>query len=124
MAIATAVPTLDAEDVEDLAEAPDHEVEATEAEILDQATAARTIDELKAEIATLGRLEALASAVRRSGEDQQWRELAGGLSVIFTPAAIANQVAEEPAPYGAGTIPPPHLHRTRSSSSSPSTVTP
>src|SRR2546427_266997 len=107
MAIATAVPTLDAEDVEDLEEAPDHEVETAEAEILDQATAARTIDELKAEIATLGRLEALAGAVRRSGEDRKWRELAGLLSVIFTPAAIAHQVTEEPAPYGAGTISPP-----------------
>jgi hypothetical protein len=40
MAIGMAVPTLDAEDVEDLEEAPDHEVEAAEAEILDQATAA------------------------------------------------------------------------------------
>jgi hypothetical protein len=98
---------LDAEDVEDLEEAPDHEVEAAEAESLDQAAAARTIDELKAEIATLGRLEALAGAVRRSGEDRKWRELAGLLSVIFTPAAIANQVAEAPAPYGAGPIPPP-----------------
>src|SRR5467141_1231308 len=88
MAIATAMPTLDAEDVDDLEEAPDHAVEAAEAEILDQATAARTIDELKAEIATLGRLEALAGAVRRSGEDRKWRELAGVLSVIFTPAAI------------------------------------
>ena len=107
MAIATAAPTLDDEDVEDLEEAPDDEVEAAEAEILDQATAARTIDELKAEIATLGRLETLAGAVRRSGEDRKWRELAGLLSVIFTPAAIANQVAEDPAPYGAGTISPP-----------------
>jgi superfamily II DNA or RNA helicase len=106
-AMATAVPTLDDEDVEDLDEAPDHEVAAAEEEILDQATAARTIDELNAEIATLGRLEALAGAVRRSGEDRKWRELAGLLSVIFTPAAIANQVAEDPAPYGAGTIPPP-----------------
>src|SRR6266487_1814076 len=107
MAIATAVPTLDSEDVEDLEEAPDIEVEAAEAEILDQATAARTINELQAEIATLGRLEALAGAVRRSGEDRKWRELAGLLSVIFTPAAIANQVAEEPVMYGAGTLPPP-----------------
>jgi SNF2 family DNA or RNA helicase len=107
MTIATAVPTLDAEDVEDLEEAPDHEVEAAEAEILDQATAARTIDELKAEIATLGRLEALAGAVRRSGKDRKWRELAGLLSVIFTPAALANQVAEDPALYCGGTIPPP-----------------
>ena len=45
--------------------------------------------------------------MRRSGEDRKWRELAGLLSVIFTPAAIANQVAEDPAPYGAGAIPPP-----------------
>src|SRR5712692_2125132 len=107
MAIATAVPTLDAEDVEDLEEAPDIEVEAAEAEILDQATAARTIDELKAELATLGRLEALAGVVRRSGEDRKWRELAGLLSAIFTPAAIAHQVVADPALYGAGTIPPP-----------------
>ncbi len=107
MAIATAVPTLDSEDVEDLEEAPDIEVEAAEAEILDQATAARTINELQAELATLGRLEAPAGVVRRSGEDRKWRELAGLLSVIFTPAAIANQVAEEPVMYGAGTLPPP-----------------
>jgi len=107
MAITMAVPTLDAEDVEDLEEAPDHEVATAEAEVLDQATAVRTIDELQAEIATLGRLEALAGAVRRSGADRKWRELAGLLGVIFTPAAIANQVAEDPAPYGAGTLPPP-----------------
>ena len=106
-ALATATPMLDADDVEDLEEAPDHEVEATEEEILDQATAARTIGELKAEIATLGRLEALADGVRHGGEDRKWRELAGLLSEIFTPAAIANRVAEESVPYGAGNIPPP-----------------
>src|SRR2546426_926674 len=105
--MATAAPTLDEEDVEDLEEAPDHEVEAAEAEILDQATAARTIDELKAEIATLGRLEALASAVRRSGEDRKWRELAGLLSVIFTPAASATEVAEDAVLSRGDTLPPP-----------------
>jgi superfamily II DNA or RNA helicase len=77
---------LDAEDVEDLEEAPDSEVEAVEEEILDQATAARTIVELKAEIETLGRLEALALSVRRSGEDRKWRELANLLSEIFSSA--------------------------------------
>ncbi len=81
-------PTLDAEDVEDLEEAPDNEVEAAEEEILDQATAARTIAELKAEIETLTRLEALAQAMRRSGEDKKWRELAGLFGEIFTPAAL------------------------------------
>jgi hypothetical protein len=63
-AIAAATPALDTEDPED---APDNEVEEAEEEILDQGTAARTIDELKAEIATLDRLEWLALAVRRSG---------------------------------------------------------
>ena len=40
-------PALDAEDVEDLEDAPDNEVEAAEEQILDQATAARTIAELQ-----------------------------------------------------------------------------
>src|SRR6185437_11452318 len=48
-----ATPTLDEDDIEDLDEAPDNELEAAEEEILDQATAARTIAELKAEIQTL-----------------------------------------------------------------------
>jgi hypothetical protein len=52
-------PALDAEDVDDLEEAPDDEVEAAEEQILDQATAARTIAELKAEIETLRQLEGL-----------------------------------------------------------------
>ena len=80
------VPLLDEEDVEDLDDAPDDEVEAAEEEILDQATAARTIAELKIEIETLKRLEGLALAIRRSGEDKKWRELATLLGEIFTPA--------------------------------------
>jgi SNF2 family DNA or RNA helicase len=50
-------PALDEDDVEDLEEAPDNEVEAAEEEILDQATAARSMNELKLEIQTLKRLE-------------------------------------------------------------------
>jgi superfamily II DNA or RNA helicase len=75
---------LDDDDVEDLDEAPDNEVEAVEEEILDQATAARSIAELKIEIATLKELESLALGVRRSGTDTKWRELASLLSEIFT----------------------------------------
>ena len=93
--------------MEDLEDAPDNEVEAAEEEILDQATAARTIGELKAEIATLGRLESLALAVRRSGEDRKWRELASLLGEIFTTAAIPNDTAERGFPDGASAIPPP-----------------
>ncbi len=100
-------PGLDEDDVEDLEDAPDNEVEQVEEEFLDKATAARTIGELKAEIATLDRLETLAASVRRSGEDRKWRELAGLLGTIFTPAAIANAAAEGQAPYGSGAVPPP-----------------
>src|SRR5512139_3415158 len=45
--VSTVGPMLDADDVADLDEAPDDEVEEAEEEILDQATAARTIVELK-----------------------------------------------------------------------------
>jgi len=57
------------EDIEDLENAPENEVAAAEEEILDQATAASTIAELKLEIDTLTRLEALAAEVRRTGQD-------------------------------------------------------
>ena len=98
---------LDAEDVEDLDDAPANEVEAAEAEILDEATAAQTIDELKAEIATLQRLEALAQTVRRSGEDRKWKELANLLSLVFTPAKLADSVAEGMVAYGRPEVPKP-----------------
>ena len=88
-------PALDEEDVEDLEEAPDDEVEAAEEQILDQATAARTIAELKAEIETLKQLEGLALAVRRSGTDRKWRELANLLSEIFTPRSDSKRASEE-----------------------------
>jgi SNF2 family DNA or RNA helicase len=100
-------PILDADDVEDLEEAPENEVEVAEEEILDQATAAATLAELKHEIVTLGGLEALATDVRRSGQDTKWRELAHLLGVIFTPAGLGKRVREPTAPYGAGPIPMP-----------------
>src|SRR5690242_10989706 len=106
-AIAEQVPALDEEDVDDLEEAPDNEVAATEEQILDQATAARTIEELKAEIATLQHLESLALTVRPSGDDRKWRELANLLAHIFTRASAADRVGEEAAPYGSGDIPKP-----------------
>ena len=105
-ALTQAVPTYDEEDFDDLEEAPDQELEDTEDQILDQATAARTIDELRAEIATLTDLEKLALKVRRRGEDKKWRELAELLTEVFTPATIANQVKEDSAPYDTG-VPSP-----------------
>ena len=63
---------------------PEDELQVAEAQILDQATAARSIGELKAEIETLKRLDGLALGVRRSGADTKWRELASLLGEIFT----------------------------------------
>jgi len=105
--IATGTPELDAEDVEDLEDAPDNEVETAEEEILDQATAARTIMELKAEIGTLKRLEGLALTLRRSGEDRKWRELAKLLSAVFATGPATGGTAETSVPFGSGSIPPP-----------------
>ncbi len=105
--LAPGLPALDPEDVEDLDEAPDNEVEEIESQVLDQATAARSIAELKIEIGTLQHLEGLALGVRRSGTDTKWRELAGLLNEIFTSAGTAPAAAEPQAPYGSGPIPPP-----------------
>ena len=69
------LPSLTEEDIDDLDDAPDAEVEETEETVVDQATAARTIAELQAEIEILKNLEALALKVRRSGTDKKWEEL-------------------------------------------------
>ena len=100
-------PALDAEDLEDLEDAPFDELEATESAVVDQASAAATLAELRAEIDTLRQLESLAAALRHSGEDAKWQELASLLATIFTPERLANEVAEERAPYGSGAISPP-----------------
>src|SRR5262249_32856557 len=60
-------------DVDDL---PDGELEDLEEEVVDQASAAQTVAELEAEIATLSGLEELARHVRNSGADRKWEELA------------------------------------------------
>jgi SNF2 family DNA or RNA helicase len=65
----------DEESWDDLDDAPDGEVEQIEAELVDNATAARTIAELEAEIQSLRHLEAMALQLRRSGNDRKWMEL-------------------------------------------------
>ena len=52
------------------------ETETVETEILDEATAARTAEELRVEIAQLERLEQKARQVHSRGEDRKWEELA------------------------------------------------
>ncbi|MFC1763849.1 helicase-related protein [Planctomycetota bacterium] len=56
-------------------EATAEEVENAESEVLDKATAARTIEELEIEIEILKQLEASALRVRQSGVDKKWDEL-------------------------------------------------
>ena len=56
-------------------ETPAAEVEETEEELVERASAARTIAELEAEIQTLRALEGLAQRVHRSGTDQKWEQL-------------------------------------------------
>ena len=69
--LSASVPEWDDEDIADLDEAPDEEIVAAEEEILDRATAARTVDELRAEIQSLRRLESLAQTVRVGGRRQE-----------------------------------------------------
>jgi superfamily II DNA or RNA helicase/bifunctional DNA-binding transcriptional regulator/antitoxin component of YhaV-PrlF toxin-antitoxin module len=65
----------DAETLEDLDDAPEAEIEQIEEQVVDNATAARTIAELQAEIAMLRELERKALALLRSGHDRKWNEL-------------------------------------------------
>ncbi|HNQ78439.1 MAG TPA: helicase-related protein [Acidobacteriota bacterium] len=96
------------DDIDDLEDAPDDEVAQAEEEVLDQATAARTMEELKEEISTLKRLEALALAVRKSGEDRKWCELSNIFKTeIFTAQGIDTSTAERTSHYGSGKIPKP-----------------
>jgi len=69
------LPILNLDDLEELDDAPDREVEETEEQVVDQASAARTITELRAEIAQLQDLERAALRVRQSGTDRKWDEL-------------------------------------------------
>ncbi len=69
------LPKLDEEDWDNIDDLSDEEVEKLEEEVVDQASAAQTIAELRAEIATLDRLEARAKEVLHSGTDRKWEEL-------------------------------------------------
>jgi len=76
---------LDPDELEDIEDWTEEDLERAEEEIFDQATAARTIDELRAEIETLKDLERLAAEVRKQETDTKWRELRSLLELIYTP---------------------------------------
>jgi superfamily II DNA or RNA helicase len=60
----------------DMDDLPEGELEELEEELVDEASAARTIAEIEHEIATLTDLEELARQLRSSGTDRKWEELA------------------------------------------------
>ncbi|TXH45535.1 MAG: DUF3883 domain-containing protein [Actinobacteria bacterium] len=68
--------TADADDLDDVWDDLDgDEAETLEEEVVDAATAAKTVVELAAEIAILSDLAELARRVRHSGTDRKWSEL-------------------------------------------------
>lgn len=72
---ARAVSAEDLEDLEDRDETSGAELEAAEEQIVTDASAARTIEELQLEINILKQLEAQSLTLRRSGVDRKWDEL-------------------------------------------------
>ena len=98
---------LDQEDLEDLEDSPESELEEQEERVLDQATAAQTVGELRSEIDTIKGLESAANDVLQSGGDTKWRELANLLGEIFTPQGAATRIAGDPAQYGSKDTPRP-----------------
>lgn len=80
--------SIDYSDDYDEDDLPSSELEETEENVADQASAATTISELEAEIKILRNLERMANEVRASGEDRKWDELSKLLqdnSAMFSP---------------------------------------
>ncbi|HNU69692.1 MAG TPA: helicase-related protein, partial [Myxococcota bacterium] len=76
IALAEAEPSLSNADLDELYDdAPQDEREAVEQALTDNATAARTVEELEIEIQRLVGLEAQARAVRLSRQDSKWNQL-------------------------------------------------
>ena len=106
-AVGSSTGAMDQEDLDDLEDAPDTETEEVVEQVVDQATAANTIAELKIEISTLKSLEALALGIRASGTDTKWLELASLLSFIFSNAAIVPHTSGAATDTHTGRVPGP-----------------
>ncbi len=65
----------DDQEFDPLEDVPPDELEELEEQVVDQATAARTIAQLEEEVEHLRRLEAQARDLRLSGQDRKWEEL-------------------------------------------------
>jgi SNF2 family DNA or RNA helicase len=69
------LPGYGADELDEMEDAAADEVETAEEAVVDQASAASTIRELQAELATLQGLEEAARRVRQGGTDRKWEEL-------------------------------------------------
>ncbi len=97
----------DVDEIDDLEDAPAEEVEEIQDQLIDAATAAKSIVELKAELETLKRLEALALGVLRSGGDAKWQQLASLVAQILVGHDRADST--EASPSGGLNVPIPDL---------------
>lgn len=95
-ALATPVDELTSEDFKDLlGDVADPDIARYGMQLVARATASRSIDGLREEIATLEKLEAMARDITHSHEDRKWRELAQLLSGIFAPISSAADAVSE-----------------------------
>jgi len=62
-------------EIEDLEDDLEEQPESEAQDIVDLATASRTVAELEAEVASLRRLAGMAEGVRNSGQDRKWEQL-------------------------------------------------
>ena len=85
---------LEIREEDDIDELPDIELEGYEKQVVDQASNALTIEELKIEIDRLKELEALAKQVRESGTDRKLAELRGVLNraEMFDPQRLGRRL--------------------------------
>jgi superfamily II DNA or RNA helicase len=93
---------IDEDDIDEIEDGLAGDSETAAGDVIDQATAAQTIAELRAEIAKLAELCALAEQVRRSGQDKKWTELNSLLSEVYQSGAGAPSNYDVPAAPEAG----------------------
>ncbi len=101
---------LPSEVIEDLDDIPENEFQDVESEILDRATASQSINELEAEIKTLKTLESHALAVRDSGKDTKWNELATILDEIFVVQDISSNFENQKKTNSSSNLMPTGAH--------------
>ncbi len=102
---------LDDEELSNIDDTPDDERETLESSVVDQATAAQTIEELRLEIDTLRELTRMALRVRSSGRDTKWQELSHLLNEIFSPDSAQQYMHQIAKNSGHVSVPTSAMHQ-------------